>query len=37
MFKLIVIGVLGVLFWTSPPARNATADTLIQTANFIRN
>ena len=37
IFKAVVIGVLGVLFYTSPPARNVTADLLTNTAEFIRN
>ena len=36
MFKLIVIALLGVLFYTSTPARNVTADLLTNTANIIR-
>jgi len=36
MFKLIVIAILGVLFYTSTPARNVTADFLYKTADFIR-
>ena len=36
MFKIVVLAVLAALFWTSTPAREATADVLESAAETIR-
>ena len=36
MFRLIVLAAVGVLFWTSTPARNVTADVLYTAGDLIR-
>jgi|TARA_Y100000310_G_scaffold4676_1_gene5588 hypothetical protein len=36
MFKIIVIAALGILFYSSTPARTVTADALDTTADFLR-
>ena len=36
MFKLIVVAALGVLFYSSTPARTVTANALDSAAQFVR-
>ena len=36
MFRLLVIAALGVLFYSSTPARTVTADALYTASDFIR-
>jgi len=36
MFRLIILAAVGVLFWTSTPARNVTADALSTIEQAVR-
>jgi len=36
MFRLLMIAAVGVLFWTSTPARNVTADALYTIEQAVR-
>ena len=36
MFRLLMIAAVGVLFWTSTPARNVTADALSTIEQAVR-
>jgi hypothetical protein len=36
MFRLVILAAVGVLFWTSTPARTVTADALDSAAQFVR-
>ena len=36
MFRLIILAAVGVLFWTSTPARTVTADALSTVEQFVR-
>jgi len=36
MFRILIITAVGVLFWTSTPARNVTADALYTAGDLIR-
>ena len=36
MYRLIILAAVGVLFWTSTPARNVTADALSTVEQIVR-
>ena len=36
MFRLVILAAVGVLFWTSTPARNVTADALSSVEQIVR-